>query len=408
MRSTHIKSQILLALLVLGGSFLISEKAHAAAIFGTFDSSIGQGPLSNPCDLGGPTDYGPVAVASSSGYIIGTGRMGSSPCTVPNPTNYGITLTNFSTGYPLIDGSYYVYWYSDQARTNLVKTVFYSIAGGAYVAGSGFVFEGQTQFYSFTIDQAHGLVNATGYWSASTSPAASQQLYFVESTPAFSQVAAYSYVATTTGNFNFSFPYVDSSFKISATSTSYSLGSSMLFSAKIFQNYASYDPFNASGTEPVLLAATSTSLAATSTVTVDTSSSVSLSGLPEPSDCGVTALTGCIKNAAVWLFYPTSASIAQWSNLSLRGKFPFEYAYQIGDIRQTLLSASSTAATSVNVPLWKLPSQATSSLVMMSSALIAAVPYSATVKTIVTAILYLMMAEYVYYRILKTHDTNTP
>jgi len=130
-----------------------------------------------------------------------------------------------------------------------------------------------------------------------------------------------------------------------------------------------------------------------------------------PQPCGISDLSGCFQNALAALFYPTVSPGQAFQNISqtARGKAPFVYAYQIADVRTALFTASSTADTSINVPLWKLPGQvATSSLVMISSTLISNVPYASTVKVIITAILWLMMAEYVYYRVIRMHDTTTP
>lgn len=130
-----------------------------------------------------------------------------------------------------------------------------------------------------------------------------------------------------------------------------------------------------------------------------------------PQPCGISDLSGCFQNALAALFYPTVSPGAAFQTISqtAQGKAPFVYVYQIAAVRNALFTSSSTAPTSVDVPLWKLPGQtATSSLVMISSTLISNVPYASTVKLIITAILWLMMAEYVYYRVIRMHDTNTP
>lgn len=130
-----------------------------------------------------------------------------------------------------------------------------------------------------------------------------------------------------------------------------------------------------------------------------------------PQPCGISDLSGCFQNALAALFYPTVSPGAAFQSISqtAQGKAPFVYVYQIASIRNALFTSSSTAPTSVDVPLWKLPGQtATSSLVMISSTLISNVPYASTVKLIITAILWLMMAEYVYYRVIRMHDTTTP
>jgi len=130
-----------------------------------------------------------------------------------------------------------------------------------------------------------------------------------------------------------------------------------------------------------------------------------------PQPCGISDLSGCFQNALAAVFYPTVSPGAAFAQIgeTAKGKAPFVYVYQIAAVRNELFTASSTAATSVTVPLWKLPGQtSTSTLVMISSTLISNVPYANTVKIIITAILWLLMAEYVYYRVIHMHDTTTP
>jgi len=91
-----------------------------------------------------------------------------------------------------------------------------------------------------------------------------------------------------------------------------------------------------------------------------------------------------------------------------RGKFPFVYVYQLGAIRTSLLSASSTAPTGLTVNLWKIPGQATSTIELISQTKVAAVPFSGTIYTILTWLIWLLMAEYIYVRVIKMHDTTTP
>lgn len=267
-----------------------------------------------------------------------------------------------------------------------------------------------TRYTSFTINQPAGTVTATGYWTASATSTQSQELRFWQVSPILGQESYASRIATTTGNFSFTFPYVDSSFQISATSTSYTLGSGVVFYSEIYQLYDGFNPFSNTGTPPLLLTSTSTSLTATSTVTVDSSDPRSLSGLPEPADCSLSAITGCIKNAAVWLFYPSSDSVDSFKGLSdtLSGKFPFAYAYGINTMRQELFEAAQTSSTTISLTFKIIPGAGTSTLTLLSPALLSAVPYSNTVKIILGWILWLLGIEYIYYRTLRSHDPNTP
>lgn len=266
------------------------------------------------------------------------------------------------------------------------------------------------RFTNFVVNPGSHTVNIEGYWEASsTSPGDSQSLVFVEGSTLLPQVTSDTEVASTTGYFDFTFPFVDSSISISATSTAYTLGSDMLFNARIIQNFANFDPFNASGTAPIVLAATSTSLAASSTVTVNVGSAASLASLPAPSNCSLGNLVGCAETALTWTFYPTADTLSQFSSISLAGKFPFAYIYQLGSIREALLSASSTAPTSLSIDLWKLPgATSTTTLQLISQTQIAAVPFSGTIYLIMDALIWLGTAEYVYYRVIRVHDSVTP
>jgi len=283
-------------------------------------------------------------------------------------------------------------------------------SGGTWGTGAGTPADTSTRFISFTVNQSAGTVLATGYWTASATSSQSQELRFWQISPVLGQESYASRIATTTGNFSFTFPYVDSSFQISATSTSYTLGSGTTFHGEIYQLYDGFNPFNNTGTPPLLLTSTSTQITATSTVTVDSSNSRSLSGLPEPSDCSLSAITGCIKNAAVWLFYPSSESVDSFKGLSdtLSGKFPFAYAYGINTMRLELFNAAQTSTTTISLNFKIIPGHATSTLTLLSPTLLSNVPYSSTVKTILGWILWLLGIEYIYYRVLRSHDPNTP
>jgi len=265
-----------------------------------------------------------------------------------------------------------------------------------------------THFTSFIVNQSVGTVLATGYWSASATSSQSQEIRFWQVSPVFGQENYVSHIATTTGNFSFTFPYSDSNFQISATTTSYTLGTGVVFHSEIYQLDGSFDPFSNTGTPPILLTSTSTSITATSTVNVG--SPRSLSDLPEPSDCSLSAITGCIKNAVVWLFYPSNDSVESFKGISdtLSGKFPFSYVYDMNTMRLELFEAVETSTTTISLNFKIIPNHATSTLTLLSHDLLNSVPYSGTVKTILGWILWLLGIEYIYYRVLRAHDPHTP
>lgn len=267
-----------------------------------------------------------------------------------------------------------------------------------------------TRFSSFVVDASSHSVTATGYWTASATSSESQELRFYQVSPTLGQESYVSLVATTTGNFHFTFPYLDTSFQISATSSSYSLGPSTSFHGEIYQLYSGFNPFSNTGTPPILLTSTSTSVQATTTATVVSNNPRSLSGLPEPADCSLGAITGCIKNAGVWLFYPSSDAIDSFKSLgtTLSGKFPFAYAYGINTLRQELFGAVATSSQTISLSFKLIPGHGTSTLELLSQSKLSAVPFAGLIKQILGWLLWLLGVEYIYYRVIRSHDSQTP
>jgi len=119
--------------------------------------------------------------------------------------------------------------------------------------------------------------------------------------------------------------------------------------------------------------------------------------------CGISDLSGCLQNALNTMFYPSQNIVEQFKGLELEDKFPFAYAYDLNDVRQEMFGTSSTASTSiaVNVPHF-------GSITFLSTSMISAVPYASVIKTILGWLLWFMMAEYLYFRIIRSHDSQTP
>lgn len=127
--------------------------------------------------------------------------------------------------------------------------------------------------------------------------------------------------------------------------------------------------------------------------------------------CSTTVIGVPLGAIACFLFVPDQTTIAQIANLPsiAATRAPFVYAFQIGAIRNAVFTASSTASTSLTVALWHLPgSMATTTITLISESEIAAVPYSGAIYDIMTFLIWLSMAEYIYYRVIRMHDTHTP
>lgn len=108
-------------------------------------------------------------------------------------------------------------------------------------------------------------------------------------------------------------------------------------------------------------------------------------------------LSGC----AGYLFSPASTTMAQFSNISLANRLPFAYGYQVPQIFQTLFTASSTASSTISLPILG------GNVTIFSRDLLAAVPFSAFIKIILTGVIWLTVLLAIYRSTMKSHDTTT-
>lgn len=139
------------------------------------------------------------------------------------------------------------------------------------------------------------------------------------------------------------------------------------------------------------------------TTTISTSTRETFVGAPQPLDCSTLDIGCHIKNALVWLLYPSEESLEQFHNLTLETKWPFSYAYEVGNLREELFTSVQTGTTTISVDVPHF-----GRLTFLSKALLEAVPYSSTIKIILGWIIWFMLMEYIYLRVIKVHDNNTP
>lgn len=425
-------NKILLALLVLSCSFLISKKADATVIGSQYDdsalSAVDANWIAYPLVVSSYTgSIGSFTVKGVFPKYNNTTGANSWPFQANDVTIRVYTASNYSGAYS--DCTFATNSALSNPYTGLRTFVPYSacaVASGNSIAaflsepsslddwqfnqnGSGAYFfeldSGSgytppvytTHFSSFTVSTSTNTINIQGYWDGSQG----DWLLFYQNSDAYGREKQFSTQATTTGNFNLTVPILITPTPLAASST-YQLLNSYSFYGFLYRNIST-------STQAIQLDATSTTyLAGTSTNQFAIQTPRDIAQIPD-SECSLTAIGGCIKNAFVWMFYPSSASLTQFSQIDYTSKFPFVYVYQLGQIRNALLTASSTAATSLTIDLWKLPGQtSTTTLTLLSSAMIAAVPFSGTINSIMGWLIWLAMAEYIYYRVIRMHDTNTP
>jgi len=112
--------------------------------------------------------------------------------------------------------------------------------------------------------------------------------------------------------------------------------------------------------------------------------------------------TFAIGECIGYLVQPASSTMQDFSQLTLANRFPFAYAYGINTMRQALFSASSTATTTLAVTVAGF-----GTITFLSAAMIAAVPFSSTIKLILSALMWLLTLELLYVTLLRSHNQET-
>jgi len=210
---------------------------------------------------------------------------------------------------------------------------------------------------SFTYSTTTEMARITGFWEATTTPHITQELSFWQYSDQFGQEDFALVVATTTGAFDFSFPFRGSSYSTTGTGTTTApILSSFTLNASLDQyndNY--YDPFGLNGLDVTKYKTTlDTAQVVISGINYgvnDYSTTTRGLALYPEYECGITSLTGCFKNALIWTFYPTQAALDNWQTFTqlLQTKAPVGY-FTITKNAINGLSATSTSAFSITIP----------------------------------------------------------
>lgn len=212
------------------------------------------------------------------------------------------------------------------------------------------------KFISFSFSTTTDEANITGYWEATTTPHINQRLTFWQYTALFGKTNYQQIIATTTGYFNFSLPFTEPTTGTTTTSTttavitpSYVLNASLDQFDNTLAASLGYpdDSIDYNGYK-VNFDATSTII---SSITLDyTATLQALLNYPEY-ECSITSLTGCFKNALIFLFYPTADTIVNYYKLLdlVQSKPPVGY-FTLVKSNINNLSATSTKAFNVVIP----------------------------------------------------------
>jgi len=140
-------------------------------------------------------------------------------------------------------------------------------------------------------------------------------------------------------------------------------------------------------------------LGATSTATT----SVQIGGFV-PQDCGAFDVACGFSNALGWAFIPSPEVTNQFSSLTLENSMPFSYFYDVPNVVATLFGSSATTTMEIKITGLHFVPNSTSSITLLSSEMIEAVPYSSTIRTLLGYIIWFMFGLLVYRQVINIHN----
>lgn len=332
------------------------------------------------------------SIFNTSEMVFDTGESGgSSPCSVLGPDNYALygmaTSGDYWVGVTSADGDYYAEFNWDNDTSTVIDLSMSTTS----------------RITSMTVATSSKTVTVQGYWNVHASSNQSERLSFWQESTAYGQESFLELTATSSGAFSLTFDYLAIPNPSGSTTP---VTATTLFKAELTlvdTNY--YDPFGTNGLNSSLyrtvLDTEEVSLTEL-THTLDTPRG--LAEYPE-FDCSWTSLSGCIKNAGIWLAYPSTENVDRFKSLSedMKGRFPFAYAYGMNTLRTELFASTQTATSTIGVTVNNF-----GTIEFLSKEKMEAVPYASTVRTILAWLLWLLAVEYIYYRVIRSHDNNTP
>lgn len=102
-----------------------------------------------------------------------------------------------------------------------------------------------------------------------------------------------------------------------------------------------------------------------------------------------------------YLFQPPQSTWEKYGTLTLAASFPFSYAYQFGPIKDALYANENTSSQAITVDILG------GTLTLLSRDMVASVPFAPTIREILSAVMWFLLAYALYRMILRVHDTHT-
>jgi len=120
--------------------------------------------------------------------------------------------------------------------------------------------------------------------------------------------------------------------------------------------------------------------------------------------CGITNLSGCLINAGMYMVYPSTESLEQFSEIytTMSGKFPFAYFTDFNDSIMSVFTASTTHSLALEVPFGNF-----GTTTLISAEMIESFPLTGTIRTILGAIIWLMLGATIYRRTYRIFNQQS-
>jgi len=111
--------------------------------------------------------------------------------------------------------------------------------------------------------------------------------------------------------------------------------------------------------------------------------------------CGITDIGGCINNSFLYLFYPSNETLDRFASLKdeLQQRSPFVYVYQIPQFMDLMFESAQTSTLNISA------TTSIGSITFLSKPQLEAIPLTATIRTIIGYLLWVMLAFMLYRRI---------
>jgi len=260
---------------------------------------------------------------------------------------------------------------------------------------------------SLTYSTTTATAIVTGYWNA-TSSSLYDTLTFYQTSNLFGQERSQTVNATSSGPFSLTFDFSPSYTYSSTTGTTTQNPPQITtLHAKLYSANDSDFCFGCSntGTPAHLTLIDSTSTLPFSDVPYmyDLSDPRGVFDYPEY-ECSLSSITGCFKNAGVWLFYPSSQSTQQYFSLNstIQGKWPFVYVYEMSSMFTDLFSGTAVSGSSTDVVVEINGEDVT----MFSLSQTAEFPAFGPIRTLLSYFVWLALAWAVYRKVLGMHNQD--